>query len=137
MESQTETSGDREKKHFDDTFEDLGQQMAAWGEAFGEQMAVWGEEFGRRMEAWGQEFGHRMDTWGKEFGPRMETWTQDLSRGMERFGRRVGGWFEGEAAPSAADAQSVREERLAILRMVEQGKLSVSEAEGLLRALGE
>jgi len=137
MESQTETSGDREKKNFDDTFGDLGQQMGVWGEAFGEQMAAWGEEFGRRMEAWGQEFERRMDTWGQEFGPRVEMWTQDLSQGMEKFGRRVGEWFEGEAAPPTSDAQSVREERLAILRMVEQGKLSVSEAEGLLRALGE
>jgi DNA anti-recombination protein RmuC len=136
MEQHTEPKQEQETEHFE-TFEDFGEQVTAWGETFGEQMAAWGEEFGRHMEAWGREFERRMEAWGKEFGPRVEAWTEDLARGMEKVGKRVGEWFEEETATSATDAQSLREERLAILRMVEQGKITVSEAEKLLQALVE
>ena len=135
MEQQTETKQGQESKRFAEAFEQFGERMAAWGEAFGESMAAWGEEFGRQMEAWGQEFEHHMETWGKEFGPHVEAWSQDLARGVEKAGKRVGEWFEGETAPPAAD--DLKAERLAVLRMVEEGKISVDEAERLLRAVGK
>ena len=126
MEEQTETAQDQETKHFGDAFEQFGERMAAWG-----------EEFGRQMETWGKEFERRMEVWGKEFGPHMEAWTEELAQGLEKVGQRVGEWFEEETASPATDAEDLREERLAILRMVEEGKISVAEAESLLRALGE
>ena len=55
----------------------------------------------------------------------------------KKVGQRIGEWFEEGTASPATDADRLREERLAILRMVEQGKISVTEAEGLLRAIGE
>ena len=137
MEQQTEATQDQETKHFGDAFERSGERMAAWGETFGQHMAAWGEEFGRQMETWGKEFECRMEAWGKEFGPRVEAWTEDLAQGVEKVGQRIGEWFEEGTASPATDADRLREERLAILRMVEQGKISVIEAEGLLRAIGE
>ena len=122
----TETGQTQETKRFGETFEQFGEQMAAWG-----------EEFGRQMETWGQEFERRMEAWGTEFGPRMEAWAEELAQHMEQVGRRVGGWFDEQAASRAASADSLREERLAILRMVEEGKITAAEAESLLRALGE
>jgi hypothetical protein len=103
-------------------------------EQFGEQMAAWGEEFGRQMEAWGKEFEARMEAWGKEFGPRMEAWGKDLGRRMEEAGERVEEWFEGETP--AAETDDLQAERLAILHMLEEDKISVAEAERLLRAVG-
>lgn len=124
-EKQIEAEQAQETEHFGDTFE-----------RFGEQMAAWGEEFGRYMEGWGREFEQRMEAWGKEFGPRMETWAEELSQRLEQAGQRVGQWFE-EQTVSSVSADDLREERLAILRMVEDGKISTAEAESLLRALGE
>ena len=126
MEQQTATTQAQEAKRFSDTCEQFGEQMAAWG-----------EEFGHQMEAWGKEFGQSMETWSKEFGPRMEVWAEELVQKLELAGERVREWLEEQRASSAASAGSVREERLAILRMVEEGKISVTEAESLLRALGE
>ena len=126
IEGQTEDRQAQEEKRFSDTFEQFGQQMAAWG-----------EEFGRQMEAWGKEFGQRMEAWGKEFGPRMEVWAEELVQKLELAGERVREWLDEQRASSAASAGSVREERLAILRMVEESKISVTEAESLLRAIGE
>ena len=126
MEQQAETTQGQEPKRFDELFEQFGEQMAAWGEAFGQRMAAWGEEFGRQME-----------TWSKEFGPRMEAWSQDLAQSVEKTGERVGEWCKQETPSDATDASSSREGRLAILRMVGEGKISVDEAERLLRAMGE
>ncbi len=125
MEQQTATAQAQEAKRFSDACEEFGEQMAAWG-----------EEFGRHMEAWGREFGQRMEDWGKEFGPRMEDWAEELVQRMELAGERAREWLE-EQRPSSVSADSLREERLAILRMVEESKISVTEAESLLRALGE
>ena len=125
MEQQTATAQAQEAKRFSDTCEQ-----------FGEQMASWGEEFGRQMEAWGREFGQRMETWSNEFGPRMEVWAEELAQRMELAGERIREWLEEQRASSAASASSLREERLAILRMVAEDKISVTEAESLLRALG-
>jgi len=125
MEQQTATTQAQETIRFSDTCEQFGEQMAAWG-----------EEFGRHMDAWGREFGQRMEDWGKEFGPRMEDWAEELVQKMELAGERVREWLE-EQRPSGASADSLREERLAILRMVAEGKISVTEAESLLRALGD
>jgi DNA anti-recombination protein RmuC len=125
MEGQTEDKQAQEEKRFGDTFEQFGEQMAAWG-----------EEFGRQMEAWGREFEGRMEAWGKEFGPRMEVWAEELAKHVEQLGKRVGRWFEEEVG-SSASADSLREERLSILRLVEEGKISAAEAESLLRALGK
>jgi DNA anti-recombination protein RmuC len=94
------------------------------------------EQFGERMAAWGQEFGRRMEAWGEEFGQRMEGWAEELAQHTEQMGQRVGQWFE-EGSPSFASADSLREERLTILRMLEEDKINVAEAESLLRALGE
>lgn len=126
MEQQTGTTQAQEVKGFGETFEQ-----------FGEQMATWGEEFGCHMEAWGREFGQRMDAWGKEFGPRMESWAEELAQKMELAGERIRQWFEEQAASRAAKGDSLREERLTILRMVEESKVSVTEAESLLRALDD
>jgi hypothetical protein len=126
MEQQTATTQAQEAKLFSDTCE-----------RFGEQMAAWGEEFGRQMEAWGKEFGQRMEAWSKEFGPRMEVWAEELARKMELAGERIREWLDEHRASPATSTTSLREERLAILRMVEEGKISVTEAESLLRALGE
>ena len=126
MEQQTATTQAQEATRFGDTFEQFGERMSAWG-----------EEFGRQMEAWGREFGQRMETWGKEFGPRMEVWAEELAQKTELMGERLQQWFEEQTASRAARADSLREERLAILRMVAEGKINVSEAESLLRALGE
>jgi DNA anti-recombination protein RmuC len=126
MEQQTATAQAQEAKRFSDTCEQFGEQMAAWG-----------EEFGRQMEAWGSEFGQRMEAWSKEFGPRMEVWAEELAQKLELAGERVREWLEEQRASSAASASNLREERLAILRMVAEGKISVTEAESLLRALGE
>jgi hypothetical protein len=89
------------------------------------------------MEAWGREFGQRMEAWSKEFGPRMEVWAEELARKMELAGKRIREWLEEHRASSAASANNLSEERLAILRMVAEGKISVTEAESLLRALGD
>jgi len=126
MEQQTATTQTQEAKGFGDTCEQFGEQMAAWG-----------EEFGRHTEAWGTEFGQRMDDWSQEFGPRMEVWAEELAQKMELMGERIRQWFEEQAASRAASSDSVREERLSILRMVAEGKISVTDAESLLRALGE
>jgi hypothetical protein len=126
MEQQTGITQAQEARSFGETCEQFGEQMAAWG-----------EEFGRHMETWGREFGQRMEAWSKEFGPRMEVWAEELAQKMELAGERIRQWFEEQAASRAASAGSLREERLAILRMVEEGKISVTEAESLLRALGE
>jgi hypothetical protein len=126
MEQQTATAQAQETKHFSDACEQFGEQMAAWG-----------EEFGRHMETWGREFGQRMEDWGKEFGLRMEDWAEELAQKMELAGERIREWLEEQTASRAASANSLREERLAILRMVAEGKISVTEAESLLRALGE
>ena len=125
MEQQTATTQAQETERFGDTFEQFGEQMAAWG-----------EEFGRQMEAWGREFGQRMEAWAEEFGPRMEAWAEELGQKMEQAGERICQWFEEQTASRAASAGSLREERLAILRMVEESKISITEAESLLRALG-
>jgi hypothetical protein len=125
MDQQPEATQTRESECFDDILEQLGKQMAAWG-----------EEFGQRMEAWGEEFGCRMEAWGKEFRPCMEARAEEMARKMTQLGERIGQWFEEEAG-STAGADNLREERLVILRMVDEGKISVTEAEGLLRALGE
>jgi len=122
----TETGQTQETKRFGETFEQFGEQMAAWG-----------EQFGRQMEAWGREFEGRMADWGEEFGPRMEAWAGELAQRMEHVGQRVGGWFDEQTASRADSAEGLREERLAILRMVEEGKITAAEAESLLRALGE
>ena len=126
MDQQTATTQTREARNLSDACEQFGEQMAAWG-----------EEFGRHMEAWGTEFGQRMEDWSQEFEPRIEVWAEELAQKMELAGERVRHWFEEQAASRAASAGSLREERLAILRMVAEGKISVTEAEGLLRALGE
>lgn len=126
MEQRTATANAQETKRFGDTCEQFGEQMAAWG-----------EEFGRHMEAWGREFGQRMEDWSQEFGPRMEVWAEELAQKLEEAGERVRQWFEEQAVSRAASADNVREERLSILRMVAEDKISVSEAESLLRALGE
>ena len=115
MEQQTATAQAQEARRFSDTFEQFGEQMAAWGE----------------------EFGQRMEDWSEEFGPRMETWAEELVQNMELVGERIRQWFEEQTASRAARAGSLREERLAILHMVSEGKISVTEAESLLRALGE
>jgi hypothetical protein len=125
MEQQTATTQAQETTRFSDTCEQFGAQMAAWG-----------EEFGRQMETWGREFGQRMEAWGEEFGPRMESWAEELAQKLELAGERIREWLEEQRA-SYASADSLREERLAILRMVEESKISVTEAESLLRALGE
>ncbi len=125
MEQQTATTQAQEARRFGDACEQFGEQMAAWG-----------EEFGRQMEAWGREFGQRMEDWSQEFGPRLEVWAEELAQKMEQGGERVRQWFEEQAASRTASAGSLREERLAILRMVEEGKISVTEAESLLRAVG-
>jgi len=126
MEQQTATTQAQEAPRFSDTCEQFGEQMAAWG-----------EEFGRRMEAWSRELGQRMETWGEEFGPRMESWAEELAQKLEQVGERIREWLEEQRASSAARANSLREERLTILRMVEEGKISVTEAESLLRALDD
>ena len=126
MEQQTASTEAQEARSFGDSCEQFGEQMAAWG-----------EEFGRHMEAWGREFGQRMEDWSQEFGPRMEVWAEELAQKMELAGERIRQWFEEQAASRAASADSVREERLAILRMVAEGKINVTEAESLLRAVGE
>ncbi len=126
MEQQTATTQAQEARRFSDACEQFGEQMAAWG-----------EEFGRQMEAWGREFGQRMENWSKEFGPRLEVWAEELAQKTELMGERIRQWFEEQTASHTASADSLREERLAILRMVEEGKISVTEAESLLRALGE
>jgi gas vesicle protein len=125
MERQTATTQAQEAPRFGDTCEQFGEQMAAWG-----------EEFGRHMEAWGREFGQRMEAWSKEFGPRMEAWAEELAEKLEQVGERIRQWPEEQADSRAASASNLREERLAILRMVAEGKISVTEAESLLRALG-
>ena len=112
------------------------QEARSFGDAC-EQMAAWGEDFGRQMEAWGREFGQRTEAWSNEFGPRMEVWAEELAQKMELAGERIRQWFEEQAASRAAKVDSLREERLTILRMVEESKISVTEAESLLRALGE
>ena len=114
------------------------QQAKGFGDAceqFGEQMAAWGEEFGRHMEAWGEEFGQRIEAWSQEFEPRIEVWAEELAQKMDLTGERIRQWFEEQTASRAASADNVREERLAILNMVAEGKISVAEAESLLRAL--
>ncbi len=126
MEQQTATTQTQEAKSFGDTCEQFGEQMAAWG-----------EEFGHHMEAWGGEFGQRMEDWSQEFGPRMEVWAEELGRKMELAGQRLRQRFEEQTASRAASTDSPQEGRLTILRMVEEGKISVTEAESLLRALGE
>jgi DNA anti-recombination protein RmuC len=126
MEQHTATTQAQETIRFSDTCEQFGEQMAAWG-----------EEFGRQMEAWGKEFGQRMEAWSKEFGPRMEVWAEELAEKLEQVGERIREWLEEQGASSTANASNLREERLAILRMVAEGKISVTEAESLLRALGE
>jgi len=123
MEQQTATTQAQETHRFSDACEQFGEQMSAWG-----------EEFGRHMEAWGTEFGQRMEAWSEEFGPRMEVWAEELAQKTELMGERIQRWFEEQ---TASRADSLREERLAILRMVAEGKISVTEAESLLRALGE
>jgi hypothetical protein len=115
MEQQTTTGQAQEARRFSDACEQ-----------FGEQMATWGEEFGRHME-----------TWGREFGQRMEALSEELAQKLELAGERIREWQEEQRVSSAASASNLREERLAILRMVEEGKISVTEAESLLRALGE
>ena len=125
MEQQTATTQAQEATRFSDTCEQFGEQMSAWG-----------EEFGRHMEAWGREFGQRMEDWSQEFGPRMEVWAEELAQKTELMGERISQWFEKQAASRAASAGGLREERLAILRMVEENKISVTEAESLLRAVG-
>jgi hypothetical protein len=137
MEQQTATTQAQEAKRFSDACEQFGEQMATWGEEFGRHMDAWGREFGQRMDAWGREFGQHMGDWSREFEPRIETWAEELAQKMELAGERIRQWFEGQAASRAASASSLREERLAILRMVEEGKIGVTEAESLLRALGE
>jgi DNA anti-recombination protein RmuC len=118
--------GHKETKRASDTFEQ-----------FGEQMANWGEEFGRQMEAWGKEFEQRMEAWGKEFGPRMEAWAEELAQHMEQVGQHVEQWLDERTTDRTTSDDNLREERLAILRMVEEGKIDAAEAESLLRALGE
>jgi len=125
MGQQTATTQAQEAKRFSNTCEQFGEQMAAWG-----------EEFGRQMEAWGREFGQRMEACSQEFGPRLEAWAEELAQKMELMGERTRQWFEEQAVSRAASAGSLREERLAILHMVEESKISVTEAESLLRALG-
>jgi len=115
MEQQTATTQAQEAERFGDTFEQFGKQMAAWGE----------------------EFGQRMEAWGEEFGPRMEAWAEELAQKMELAGERIRQCFEKQAASTATRTDSPQEGRLTILRMVEEGKISVTEAESLLRALGE
>ena len=126
MEQQTATTQAQESERLGDTFEQFGEQMAAWG-----------EEFGRQMEAWGREFGQRMEDWSQEFEPRIEVWAEELAQKMELAGERIRQWFEEQAASRAAKTDSPQESRLTILRMVEESKISVTEAEGLLRAVGE
>jgi len=126
MEQQTTTTQAQEAKSFGDTCEQFGEQMAAWG-----------EEFGRHMEAWGEEFGQRIDDWSQEFEPRIEGWAEELAQKMELMGERLRQWFEEPAASRAANASSLREERLAILRMVAEDRINVAEAESLLQAVGE
>jgi hypothetical protein len=67
----------------------------------------------------------------------MEAWAEELARNMESAGQRLRWWFEEPATSTTAGGGSLREERLAILRMVEEGKISVTEAESLLRAVGD
>ena len=136
MEQQTQAESVEQPRPFGDACEQWAQQIAAWGEEFGRRMEAWAAEFGPRMEAWGKEFEQRMEAWGKEFGPRMEAWAEELTQHLERMGRQVREWLE-EEKPAAASSDGLREERLAILRMVEEGKVDVAEAEKLLRALGE
>ncbi|MGA9350297.1 MAG: hypothetical protein WBW48_16055 [Anaerolineae bacterium] len=126
MEQQTGTTRAQEAKRFGETIEQFGEQMAAWS-----------EEFGRHMEAWGREFGQRMEAWGEEFGPRMESWAEELAQKLGLAGERIREWLEEQRASSAASANSLREERLTILHMVEESKISVTEAESLLRALDD
>jgi len=78
-----------------------------------------------------------MEDWSQEFEPRIEVWAEELAQKMELAGERIRQWFEEQAASRAASVSSLREERLAILRMVAEGKINVTEAESLLRALGE
>lgn len=135
MEQKTDKTANQEEKPFDRVLEQFGDQMAAWGETFGHQMVAWGEEFGRHMETRRQEFERCMEAWGKEFGPRVKAWIKDLAQGMEQAGECVGEWFEAETTPPyATEAKGLEEERLAVLRMVAEGKISVAEAERMLRA---
>jgi DNA anti-recombination protein RmuC len=110
-----ETGGTQETKRSGETFEQFEAQMAAWG----------------------REFEARMASWGEEFGPQMEAWAGKLAQRMERAGQRVGRCFDEQAASQAEGTEDLREGRLAVLRMVEEGKITAAEAESLLRALGE
>jgi len=84
-----------------------------------------------------EQFGEQMAAWGEEFGQRMEDWAEELAQKTELMGERISQWFEKQAASRAARVGGLQEERLAILRMVGEGKISVTEAESLLRALDE
>ena len=103
MEGQ-ETTNNKQKRFFGDTFEQFGEQMA---------------------------------TWGQEFGPRGEAWAEELAQHMEQVGERFEQWFEQKMATPAASAEDQQKSRLAILRMLEEGKISVAEAESLLQAVGK
>ncbi len=124
MEQQTGTTPARETQAFGDAFAQFGQQMATWGETFGQRMAVWGEDFGQRMEAWGKEMAESMGQLGDHLG---ESFAVGKPPAVP----------EADESPAASEGSNLQEERLNILRMVAEGKISVAEASDLLRALGE
>jgi len=137
MEHQTETTNAQESQKTDAVFVQFGEYMSNWGESFGQQMASWGQGFGEKMESWSTELEARLETWGQEFGPRLARWGRDLTNNVEKVGERASEWVEGKDRSSPAGADNLQKERLAILHMVQEGKINVSEAESLLRAVGK
>ena len=74
----------------------------------------------------------------EQFGEQMAAWAEELAQNMELVGKRMSQWLDEQATSrSPPEVSSLREERLAILHMVAEGKISVTEAESLLRAVGE
>jgi hypothetical protein len=96
------------------------------------------------MEARFSALGAGLDSFDADrIGERVRRAVRRAQRKSEQAGRKAGGkfnipnisWADGDLGAAARKQEATDEERLKILKMVEDGKISVAEAENLFKAL--
>jgi hypothetical protein len=126
---------------------DLGD----WGRDFGERWSEWGQDFGERMGDWGQDFGERISRKAHESAERAARKAEAAARRMERHAERQARHARKAARKGAKFSWTIDsskfppapkpiepvsdEERMTILRMLAEKKITSEQAEELLNSL--
>jgi len=127
-------------------FGDISKDFA---DVFGAFAGTGSGEFEGRLRDRAEKIGRRAEEAARKAGERAQRHAERMAREAERQGQRwgsgAGGWWRPPGTPPPAPPRPVQpapprgtssEERLLILRMLSDGKISAEEAARLLDALG-